>query len=107
MFKYILQVETNMIHSWKHKGLEHFFTKGSTKGIQPKHFDKLSEILTVLHAADNLKDLNKISYKLHKLRGNKKGFYAIQVDADWRITFMFAKTAKGASVTLINYEDYH
>ena len=103
-----------MIYNWKHKGLESFFikrhidmNKSYTKGISAKHADRLGKLLTALHAANDLKDLNNVSYKLHKLKGDKKGFYAIKVDANWRITFKFEKNSEGARVTFVNYEDYH
>lgn len=43
-----------MIKSFKHKGLEKFFFKGTTKGIQPKHASRIADILDLLDAADSI-----------------------------------------------------
>ena len=45
-----------MIKSFKHKGLEKFFTTGSIKGIQANHKEKLSLILVALNRAKYIED---------------------------------------------------
>ena len=92
-----------MIKSWKNKGLEKFFTKGTTKGIQAKHANVLIELLLTLNAAQKPADMNLPFYNFHPLKGEKKGFYAVKVNANWRLTFSF----EGTNATLVNYEDYH
>lgn len=47
-----------MIRSFKHKGLERYFLKGSTSGIQSAHEKKLRLILGRLHAAAEVKDMD-------------------------------------------------
>jgi len=44
-----------MILTFKHKGLETFFTTGSKAGIQPMHADRLRELLTALSVASGPK----------------------------------------------------
>jgi len=43
-----------MIKSFRHKGLQAFFEKGSKAGIQPKHADRLG----VLDSASGPDDMN-------------------------------------------------
>ena len=92
-----------MIKSFKHKGLELFYSTGSCKGIQPKHAKKLRMQLAALDTAYQIEDLDISGYKLHQLKGNMKDFWSITVNANWRITFEFANT----NVYIVNYEDYH
>lgn len=92
-----------MIISFKHKGLEAFFQTGSLAGIQPIHQNRLREVLTVLNVARGPEDLQRPSWRTHPLRGSRDGFYAIWVQANWRLTFRFIDT----DVELLDYLDYH
>lgn len=92
-----------MIKSFKHKGLERFYETGKTKGIQPKHSKKLRMQLAALDTAQNIEDLDIPGYRLHQLRGERKGIWSITVNANWRITFEFID----GNVYIVNYEDYH
>jgi proteic killer suppression protein len=92
-----------MILSFTHKGLERFYSTGSKAGIQAKHADKLRRILSNLNVASCADDLNLPAYRLHELKGSRKGVWSITVQTNWRITFCFI----GEDIELINYEDYH
>ena len=92
-----------MIKSFKHKGLEKFFTDGNTAGIQPAHATKISDQLAFLNAATAIEDLNKPGYRLHPLKGDLKGFWAVDVSGNWRIVFKF----EDGDAYIVNYEDYH
>jgi len=56
-----------------------------------------------LHQAEVIEDINVHSYKLHPLKGNRKGEWGVTVRANWRITFRFEK---GYALE-VNLEDYH
>lgn len=92
-----------MIKSFKHKGLEKFFTKSSTAGIQAAHATKIRDRLAFLHAAAVVEDMDKPGYRLHELKGNRKGLWAIDVSGNWRIVFKFEE----GDAYVVNYEDYH
>jgi toxin HigB-1 len=92
-----------VIKSFRHRGVEKFFRTGSKAGIQPKHADKL---LLQLFALDNAKspgDMNAPGWKLHALAGDLKGYWAIWVSANWRLTFAF----EDGDAVLVDYQDYH
>lgn len=78
-----------MIKSFKHKGLEKFFTKGSTAGIQAVHATKINDRLSFLHATSTVEDMDKPGYRLHALKGKLKGHWTIDVSGNWRIVFRF------------------
>ena len=94
-----------MIKSFKHKGLENFYTKGSLKGIQALHKDRLEIILSTLNVLEDLEPLKVPSYRLHKLKGNMKNLWSITVQANWRITFEYDEVTK--NVYIVYYQDYH
>lgn len=92
-----------MIKSWKHKGLKLFFETGNTVGIQAKHAKRLRIQLGVLNAAVRAEDLDLPGFCFHRLKGDKKGYFAISVSGNWRLTYKF----DGRDAILVNYEDYH
>jgi len=92
-----------MIKSFKHKGLKRFFESGSARGIQAKHEKRLRMQLAALDTAKVINDLDIPGYKLHPLKGDKKGIWAITVNGNWRLTFEFSD----GNAYLLDYEDYH
>jgi proteic killer suppression protein len=50
------------------------------------------DLLSALNAASTLQDLSPLkSVGLHKLKGDRKGQWAMTVNARWRICFVFRK----------------
>ena len=92
-----------MITGFRHKGLEAFYTSGTTRGIQAAHAAKLRRILALLDVAVAPADLNVPSFKLHPLKGELNGYWSIWVSGNWRVTFRFI----GVDVELVNYVDCH
>jgi len=92
-----------MIHSFKHKGLQKFYEDGSIKGIQPKHADKIADILDLLNAADNIQVMNFPGSGLHLLNPKKEGVWAVSVSGNWRILFMY----ENGNACHVDYTDYH
>jgi proteic killer suppression protein len=92
-----------MIQSFKHRGIELFFTKGSFKAIPAQFATRIERILDRLDSATEAKDMDLPGYKFHELKGSKKGTYAVSVSGNWRITFQF--NDDGAAE--VNLEDYH
>lgn len=92
-----------MILSFRHKGLEAFFLTGTQAGIQPMHAKRLREMLAALHVASSPSDLARPSWRLHPLHGDRAGFMAMTVQANWRIVFRFI----GTNAEMVDYLDYH
>ena len=92
-----------MIKSFSHKGLEKLFQRGIKAGIQPKHAEKLSDILDILHAATGIRDVNFPGSNLHLLEPKKDGVWAVAVSGNWRVTFTF----EDGNVYDVDYRDYH
>jgi proteic killer suppression protein len=92
-----------MIKSFRHKGLRRFYEAGSTAGIQSSHKKRLRIQLAALDTAETIEDTDIPGFKLHPLKGNRKGLWSISVSGNWRITFEF----KDGNAYIVNYEDYH
>lgn len=92
-----------MIKSFKHKGLEKFYTTGNTKGIQTIHAKKLNQLLVILNAMTTTDDFKLPSLRFHQLQGDKLNLYSITVQANWRLTFEF----DNENVYVLDYTDYH
>jgi proteic killer suppression protein len=92
-----------MIKTFRHRGLEDFFETGSKAGIQPHHASKLSRQLRRLDEASSASDMNVPGWRLHALEGALENHYAVWVNGNWRMTFMF----DGEHAVLVDYQDYH
>ena len=92
-----------MIKSFRHKGLQKFFFDGTKKGIQPKHAEKLADILDLLDATSKIEDMNFPGSDLHPLKGDLRGFWSVKVSGNWRIVFRF----ENGDAFDVDYVDYH
>ena len=91
-----------MVRRFRHKGLERFFATGNTAGIQPAHARRLRLILTALNQAVSIQDMNVPGLRLHPLRGDRKGFWAVSVSGNWRVIFRFER-GEALDVDLVDY----
>ena len=94
---------SEMIKSFKHKGLEKFFYEEEKRGINPQHVSRLGRILDRLDASISPTDMNLPGFRLHRLSGKEKDTWAASVSGNWRVTFKF----EGQDAVDVNYVDYH
>ena len=92
-----------MIGSFKHKALEKLYTDDNRRGLPPELVERLQLILSVLAQAKQISELQRPSFRLHQLKGNYKGFWAITVRANWRVVFRFVNE----TASEIDFVDYH
>ena len=92
-----------MIINFKNKGLEELFELGKSAKVNSKHFKKLRLILARLNTAVQISDMNFPGADLHQLKGDKKDFWSISVNGNWRVIFKF----KDEKVYDVDYLDYH
>lgn len=88
-----------MIRRIRHRGLKRFYEGGDTRGINAQHAEWLRILLTALDAAASPAGLNR----LHPLKGERKGQWAVSVSGNWRLVFAF----DGEDVTDLDLIDYH
>lgn len=92
-----------MIKSFKHKGLRELFEKGKSKHISADFVPKLIRQMDAINQADLPEQLNFPGYGLHQLKGERAGIWAMKVNKNWRLTFVF----KGGNANDLDLEDYH
>lgn len=92
-----------MIRSVRHKGLKRLIQDDDRSKLPADMVDRLEELLTVLDEAETLDDMAAPSFRLHRLKGELKDFYAVTVRANWRIIFRF----KNGNAFDVDFVDYH
>lgn len=93
-----------MIESILHKGLRLLWEKDDPSKLPAMQVEKIRRILMVLDTIKTLAPIKQIpGYKLHPLKGNLKGYWAITISGNYRIIFRFEKE----NVYDIDYIDYH
>jgi toxin HigB-1 len=91
-----------VIRSFRHKGLKRLFEDGDAKGIRPDLVQKVENILAVLSRARRPEDVDLPGFRLHGLKGDRKGFWSVTVRANWRLTFRF-QDGDACDIELIDY----
>lgn len=92
-----------MIVSIRHRGLKLLWTKNDASRLPAAQAGKIRNILTLLHSAHQVEDLNFPGSGLHQLKGELKGFWSVSVSGNYRIIFRF----ESGDVHLLDYLDYH
>jgi toxin HigB-1 len=92
-----------MIRSFRHKGIRDLYLTGNAKGVRADHVARLRRILASLDVAKAPDDMDEPGMRLHSLKGELAGFWAVSVSGNWRVIFRFIDT----HVELVDYQDYH
>jgi proteic killer suppression protein len=92
-----------LISSFRHRGLEALYRGRTAKRVSPQHVEKLRDILALLDRARRPEDLKLPGLRLHPLKGDLKGHWAVWVSGNWRVTFRF----KDGEAVEVDYVDYH
>ena len=92
-----------MIASFKHKGLRLYFENDDGSKLPSELLPRIRLILTTLDASNVIEGMNSPLFRLHPLKGNRRGHWAVTVRANWRITFRFA----GGEARDVDFTDYH
>lgn len=92
-----------MIRSFRHKELRRRYESNDVRGIGPQHLKRLRTILTRLDAANAPADMDLPGLRLHPLKGDLRGFYAVDVSGNWRVVFRF----ENEEPRDVDYGGYH
>lgn len=92
-----------MIRSIRHKGLKRLYEDDDPCGVTAEHVEKLRDILARLDASRTISDMDVPGFRLHPLKGELKGFWAVTVRANWRVIFRFLDP----HAFDVDYVDYH
>jgi proteic killer suppression protein len=92
-----------VIRSIRHRGLKRLYEEGDARGLSAQHIEKLRDILARLDASSVISDMDLPGFRLHPLKGEWKGFWAVTVRANWRVVFRFVE----GEAQDVDYLDYH
>ena len=92
-----------MIVSFKHRGLKALYEGRTPRRIAPEHMRKLLDILAVLDRSRGPRDIDLPGLRLHPLKGELQGHYAVAVSGNWRVTLQF----EDGDAIDVDYLDYH
>ncbi len=91
-----------MIQNFRHRGLRQLHENDNAKGVRQDQVDKIRRILARLDQANQVSGMDLPGYRLHPLKGNMKGFWAVSVSENWRILFRF-EAGHACDVDLMDY----
>lgn len=92
-----------MVRPFRHKGLKRLYEEDDHRGVSAQHVVRLREILARLDASAIITDMNLPGLRLHPLKGERKGFWAVTVRANWRVIFRFEE----GDAFDVDHVDYH
>mgnify|MGYP001815091667 CR=1 FL=1 len=98
-----LQVTRGHDSALSPSGPKRLYEREDRSGVNAAHVTRLERILTLLDVAQRPADIDLPGYRLHPLKGERKGEWSVSVSGNWRVTFRFDE----GDVTDLNYEDYH
>ena len=94
---------SSMIQSFRHRGLRRLYERGDPSRIGADQLDRITLTLADLDVTSKLSELDLPGYRLHPLRGDRKGSWSISISGNWRITFRF----EDGDVYDVDLVDYH
>jgi proteic killer suppression protein len=92
-----------MIIRFRHRGLRRLYEDDDRSGINAEHADKIARILAQLKRSSKPADMDIPGFRLHPLKGDLAGFWAVTIRANWRIVFRF----EDGNVSDVDLIDYH
>lgn len=96
-----------MIASLKGKITRDVWTTNQSRSLPRALWIRAKALLTIMHATSSLEDLRILGQppeiRLHKLKGNRSGYWSVTIRLPWCITFRFA----GGEFFEVRIENYH
>ena len=92
-----------MIRGFRSRALKRFHERGEDRRINAEHRDIVRDILARLDASSGPEDMNLPGFRLHPLKGDHAGYWAVTVRANWRVIFRF----EDSHATDVDYLDFH
>jgi addiction module HigA family antidote len=96
-----------MIVSFKGRVANDIWTTNQSKTLPRELWIRAKALLTIMHATSTLADLRikgePPNIRLHKLRGDMRGYWSVTIRLPWCITFKF----KNGEFSEVKIENYH
>jgi toxin HigB-1 len=92
-----------MIKGFHHRGLKRLFECGDRSQVGADMLDKIENVLAVLDRSTAPSDMDLPGFRLHPLKADRRGFWAVTVKSNWRIIWRF----EGVDAVDVQLIDYH
>ena len=91
------------IQSFRHKALKRLFEESDARGLPAGQTQKLLDVLAALDTAEEPNEVGLFpGWRLHPLKGGRKGFWSVTITGNWRVIFRFDK-GDAFDVDLVDY----
>jgi proteic killer suppression protein len=89
---------------FRDKGLKRLYKDGNAKGVPAAMEGKLLKLLFAMETADKIDHLGRFpGWKLHPLKGDRKGYWSLTVTGNWRLVFRYdAETNTAYEIDLLD-----
>jgi len=92
-----------VIRSWRNAASRKVWEGGRPNQFRGLDLELATDLLLALNVAKSLQDLSPLkSVGLHKLKGDRKGQWAMTVNGPWRICFEFRR-GDAYEVEIVDY----
>ena len=92
-----------MIRTWRNSASRKVWSGEQPNQFRELDFDAAIDLLLALNIANSLNDLSPLkSVGLHKLKGDRRGQWAMSVNDRWRVCFEFRK-GDAYEVEIVDY----
>ena len=78
-----------MIESFRHRGLKRLYEQGDDSKVRADQLSRITDVLFHLDPAQAPADFDLPGYRLHPLKGGRKGCWSVTISGNWRIIFRF------------------
>jgi proteic killer suppression protein len=96
-----------MITNFSGKVAKDVWEQNQSKSLPANLWVRAKALLTIMHSTSSIEDLRikgqPPDIRLHKLGGDRKGFWSVTIKLPWCITFKF----KGGEFSEVKIENYH
>ena len=92
-----------MTRSFRHHGLKRLYERGDRSLMRPDLQEQVEVMLAQLDVASSPEAMRIPHYRLHALKGDRKGYWSVTVKTNWRLIFHF----EGEDVYDVELIDYH
>ena len=100
MYRYTVQL--NVIKTFRHRGLKRLYEKGDTNKLRADQVNRIEDVLAHLDVASRPSEMDFPGYRLHRLKGDLKDVWSVNISANWRITFRF-EDGDACDIDLVDY----
>ena len=92
-----------MIRTFRHRALKRLFQDGDASKVPADQLKRIADVLAHLDTALHPVDVDLPGYRLHPLKGDRKGCWSVSISRNWRIVFRF----EDRDVFDVDLVDYH